>query len=279
VTPYAGLDRERNHRAVARLEAVLVKIAEGCGRRDPRLQAQIAINKLLRRIDNCRSSRVRFWRYDHFVGSRWTKRERRERWLCYLIRLTHNKRTIGRRYGLVAGTKPSAIADATTIERLDQLTPVEQRAYKILRGDRRPKEGTTHPIEKRAIKLAEAVEAEWFTTPPRKQRKDQSFETKDQSFEMLKPLLTISEVVSITAPVIEEFAQEKISAKNLGFEALDRTISLCSDVMTRKASASRGKAVSKKSLLVALSRMRSAGRHKLMLKITDNSRPGAKLLT
>jgi hypothetical protein len=52
---------------------------------------------------------------------------------------------------------------------------------------------------------------------------------------MLKPLLTISEVVSITAPVIEEFAQEKISAKNLGFEALDRTISLCSDVMTRKA--------------------------------------------
>jgi hypothetical protein len=255
VTPYAR--GERNQRAEQRrqLEAALEKIAKGCGRRDSKLQALITTNKLLRRIDDYRSSRARFRHYGHFVGLQRTERARREGWLCYVIRLTHNERNIGRRRGLVAGTKSSAIADATTIVHVDQLNPVEQRAYKILRGGRRPKEGTKHPIEKRAVELAEAVETEWFTALPRKHR-------KEQSFGMLKPLLTISEVVSIAAPVIEEFAREKISARNLGSDALEHTIRFCLKVgwIAREASFSRDKVISKKSLLVALSRMRRQGR-------------------
>jgi hypothetical protein len=244
VTPYAGEDRERNQRANARraLKTVLEKIAKGRGYHDPELQAQIAINKLFRRIDDHRSSRARFRRYDHFVGSRWTERERREPWLCYLIRLTRKKRTIGQRRGSVASTKSSAIDDAAAVKSVGQLSPIEQLAYKILRGKRRPKEGTKHPIEKQAMKLAAAVQAEWPPAPPRNNR-------KAQSFDMLKPLLTIKEVVSIAAPVIEEFMQEKISARNLGSDALEHTIRFClkAEWIAREASASRDKAVSKKS--------------------------------
>jgi hypothetical protein len=113
----------------------------------------------------------------------------------------------------------------------------------------------------------------WLTAPLTSSR-------TGQSFDMLKPLLTISEVVSIAALVIEKFAQEKISAKNLGFEALACTISLCSDEMARKASARREKTVSKKSLLEILSRVRR-GPHELPtqsenIRIIDNFYPGAK---
>jgi hypothetical protein len=125
VTP-AGRNRERNQHAVARraLKAVLEKIAKGRGYHGPELHAQLAINKLLRRIDDYRSSRARFRRYDYFVGSKRTERERRERWLCYLIRLTHKKRTIGRRHGLVVGTKSSAIDNAQLSKALMSSVPL-----------------------------------------------------------------------------------------------------------------------------------------------------------
>jgi hypothetical protein len=278
VTPHAVGDRERNERAVARrqLKTVLEKIAKGRGYHDPELQAQIAINKLFRRIDDHRSRRARFRRYDHFVGSRWTERERRERWLCYLIRLTHKKRTIGRRRGSVVGTKSSAIDNAAAVESVGQLSSVEQLAYKILRGGRRPKKETKHPIEKLAVKLAEAVQAEWLTAPPLHTAPRSN--RKAQSFEMLKPPLTIKEVVSIAAPVIEEFVQERISARNLGSDALEHTIHFCmkAEWIAREVSASRDKAVSKKSLLEALSRMRNSVLRESALKITDNWNPEAK---
>jgi hypothetical protein len=266
VTPYAGESRDRSQRAFAgrQLQTALEKIAESQGYHDPKSKAQLVKNQLLRRIDDYRSSRARFQRYDHFVGSERAERERRTRWLYYVTRLTHNKRNIGHRHGLGSHTKSSAIEDAAAVERFEQLRPVEQLAFKYLRGGRRPKK-KPKLLEKRAVQLAGAIEAEWFTAPPRKTR-------QDPNFDKLKPLLTISEAVSMAAPVIEEFAQEKISARNWGSDALFHTIDFClkRGWIAREASASRDKAISKRRLLEVLSRVRNVKPHESVWKITDN---------
>jgi hypothetical protein len=242
------------------LKAVLSKIAKGRGLPDPDLQAQIVRNKLFRRIEDHRSSIAGTPHYEHFVEPL----EKADQWVCDVIRLTINKRTIGRRRGsALRATLSSAIADAATITNVDQLTPVEQRAFAILKGARRPSKKTKHPIEKRALELAKVVEAEWFTTPPktgrpkgRWKRKSASYQRKgDQSFDALKPPLTVFDVVLIAVPVIENFANCKIALQSEEFEALYRVVCAYTDAICRDTP-SRELGTSRKTVYQALRRAR-----------------------
>ncbi len=245
--------------------AVLSRIAENRGIDNPKLHVQIIRNKLFRRIEDHRSSVAATRHHDHFVEPWLVKMNRAEHWLCYLIRLTQNKRAIGRRRGSECRTRASAITDATTITNASQLTPVEQCAYAILKGARRPKKETKHPIEKRALQLAKAVEAEWFTTLPKSGRPSGKWKRKpdaqridEQYFDALKPPLTISDVVSIAAPVIEGLAQCKITRRSEAFEALYRTVWIYSDEIARHTPITRDNMnINEKSVQQALSRVRS----------------------
>ena len=148
-------DREDQH---CDLKVVLSKIAQGRNLQNPKLQAQIVINKLFRRIEDHRSTIAGARHYEHFVETCKAEiqaKENADQWLCYVIRLTNNKRTIGRRRGSAPRTTLAlAIKDAATIANVSQLTPVEQRAFAILKGARRPTKSTKHPIERRALQLA-----------------------------------------------------------------------------------------------------------------------------
>jgi hypothetical protein len=182
-------------------------------------------------------------------------------WLFYLIRLTHNKRTSGRR-GSVSGTRAMA-ADAKTIESLGQLSRVEQRTFAILKGATAPRKKTKHPVEKQALALAEAIEAEWFpkATPRgrpkgRWQRKSAGAGAPERSFNDEKPPLTILEVVLIATPIIENFAQCRITRKRETFDALYWVVEAHSEVIQRHTPYRRLQ-ISRKSVYQALRRSRS----------------------
>jgi predicted DNA-binding protein (UPF0251 family) len=245
---------------VGDLKAVLSKIAKGRGLRDPDLQAQIVRNKLFRRMEDHCLNIAATRHSEHFVESL----EKADQWVCYVIRLAINKRTIGRRRGsALRATLSSAIADAATITNVNQLTPVEQRAFAILKGARRPTKKTKHPIEKRALELAKVVKAEWFTTPPKTGRpkgrwirKSESYQRKgDQSFDALKPRLTVFDVVLIAVPVIEDFANCKITLQSEEFEALYRVVCAYTDAI-RRDTPSRELHISRKTVYQALRRAR-----------------------
>ncbi|MGO9398565.1 MAG: hypothetical protein ACLP19_12115 [Xanthobacteraceae bacterium] len=246
---------------LADLKAVLSRIAKARGLNDPEMQAQIIRNKLVRSIEQYRSSVACIRQYDHFLEPWLILMNRPDHWLCYLIRLTQNKRTIGRRRGSVSGTRATAIADATTIESLSQLSPVEQRTFAILKGDGAPRKNTKHPVEKRALALAEAVKAEWFPKATalgrpkgRWQRKSEG--TPERSFDDEKPPLTILDVVLIATPIIENFALGRITRKNETFDALYWLIRAHSDIIQRHT-ANRALQISQKSVYQALRRSRS----------------------
>ena len=112
--------------------------------------------------------------------------------------------------------------EAATIKNKSQLTVVERRAFDILKGARpRPRKNL---IEVRATQLAETVKAKWFS--PRRQagRSKGKWTRKPdadaRSFQDLKPPLTLTNLVSIAAPVIEEFAGCEIELRDVTFKAL-----------------------------------------------------------
>ena len=220
------------------LETSLCTIAKDLRLADPESQAHAIRKELVRRIDYHRSWIARNWRYGRFVESGEHQSKRSDAWLCYVIRYTNNKRKLGQRRGSKpmgnpASARKGAIKQASTIKTRDQLTPVEQRAFDLLNGDRRKSD--KHPIEKRAIQLAKAVEDEWFSR--RQQGRPIGKWTRKPDaeaplFEALKAPLTLTDLVSIAAPVIEKFAG-KITRRSNAFTALCHVVCAYSEVITR----------------------------------------------
>jgi hypothetical protein len=240
----------------------LCTIAKDLKLAKPELQARAIRKELVRRIDYRRSSIARNWRYGRFVESGEHQSNRSDVWLCYVIRYKNNKRKIGQRRGAKSmGNRASAIEKAieeasSPIKNTDQLTPVEQCAFDILKGVRR-KSGK-HPIERQAIQLAKAVEDEWFSRqqkgrPKGKWRRKPDAEA--QSFDALKPPLTLTDLVSIAREVIEDFAGRKIALRDVTFAALWHVVCAHSKVITRETPG-RDLRISQKAVQEALSRVR-----------------------
>jgi hypothetical protein len=262
------------------LEHTLCTIAKAKGPKlaDSELQAQAkaARIKLARRIDYHRSSIARNWRYGRFIDS-W-KRENAipDAWLCYIIRLTSLKRKIGQRRGSKsignwALARKDAIEQASAVKTRDQLLPVEQRAFDLRKGARRKSD--KHPIERRAIQLAKAVENEWFSRRQKGRSEGkwtrkpdaealsaaEAEETEEMKalrrFDALRPPLTLTDLVSIAREVIEDFAGRKIRRPNKASMALWQVVCGYSKVIAREMPG-RNLNISQKAVQEALSRVR-----------------------
>jgi hypothetical protein len=257
------IERANRKKHLQNLTSVLCTIAKRLNLDNPELQAKIIRNRLLGRIDDYRSNIPRQAQYGRFVEPWKREQTRPDAFLRYVVRLTDNKRTIGRRRGLKPVDNPaSVIEEAASIESTTQLTPVQQRAFAILKGVRR--RSRSHPIEKRAAHLAEAVEDEWLNSPrprgrPRGKWTRQPENTEEPSFKDLKPPLTLTQLIEIAAPVIEEFAQCRIAKADATFGALYHIICAYSDLIARNT-ASRDLRISRKAIQEALSRVRQARR-------------------
>ena len=239
------------------LKAALSTIAKALGLDNPEMQGQIIRNKLIRSIEHHRSNVACMRQYDEFLERSLTKSA--DYSLYYLIRLSQNKRTIGRRHGLLSGTTSASIDDAATIKSFDQLSPVEQLAYGFLKGARLPKKNTQHPIEKRAFALAEAVKAEWppervIAGRPKGKWQRKPADTHESLHSETLPL-TILDVVSLATPIIENFAQCRITRKNETFDALYWFIRAHTDLIQRHTP-KRPLQISQKSVYQALRRSR-----------------------
>jgi hypothetical protein len=230
------------------LENILCTIANGQKFAKPKLQAQAIRNELVRRIDHHRSSQARWLHYGRFVD------ENSDLWLGYLIRFTNNQLKIGQR------------DEAAAIKNISQLDVVERRAFDILKGARR--KPRKNPIERRAIQLAAATKEKLFA-PRRAGRPEGKWtrkpDTQARSFEALKPQLTLTDVVSIAAPIIEQFAG-KIRRPNEAFSALWHIVCAYLHVITRETR-QRDLLVNEKAVQQALSRARRESRN---AKSTDS---------
>jgi hypothetical protein len=257
------------------LKGILCTIAKGrkLDEADPELQAQAIKNKLVRAIEFYRNRIAAERHYASFVEPWEREQQRPDGWLCYLIRLTSNKRSISRRHGSKPlGNLKSAIENAKTARNVMQLSPVEQRAFEILKGKRLGSK--KHPTERRAILLAKAVEAGgWFlvhrpggrpTGTWLRKRKNKG----DRSFGTLKPLLTISDVILILAPIIETFAGCKIRLRGEAFDALYHAVCAYSDLVQRNTPG-RDLSISRNAVYQALRRARPelARRERIALDI------------
>jgi hypothetical protein len=123
----------------------------------------------------------------------------------------------------IAKKRAEAIKDATSVRlNPDQLNPVERRTVELLRGQ--PPKPKKNLIEERAIRLAGLIKRDWGFSKKRKSHislahdKLQQIlqvareEPEKQAAEPIQAIqLTINDVVSIAAPIIEEFAQAPIS--------------------------------------------------------------------
>jgi hypothetical protein len=243
------------------LETSLCTIAKDRKLADPGSQAQAIRKELVRRIDYHRSWIARNWRYGRSIESWESENARPDASLRYLVRLTSLKRKIGQRRGSKpmgnsASARKEAAAQASTIKTKDELTPVEQRAFDLLKGARHKSD--KHPIERRAIPLAKAVEDEWFSGRQEGRPKgkwSRKPDAKAPSFEDLKPPLTLTDVVAIAREVIEDFAGRKVRRRNETFAALWHSVCAYSEVITRETQ-TRNLRVIQKAVQEALSRVR-----------------------
>ncbi len=231
---------------------ILCTIAKGRKFAKPELRAQAIRNKLVRGIDHHRSSQARWLTYGHFVD------ENRDLRLCYLIRLTNNQLKISQRRG--SRSRTAVREEAAAIKNISQLDVVERRAFDILKGARR--KPRKNPIEKRAIQLADATKEKMFA-PCRAGRPIGKWtrkpDAKARSFEVLKPQLTLTDLVSIAVPIIEQFAG-KIRRPNEAFTALWRIVCAYLDIITRETE-QRDLLISEKAVQQALSRARRESRN------------------
>jgi len=227
---------------LGKLEHTLRTIAKA---KDPKLtdselqaQAKAIRIKLVRRIENHRSSYARFLHYGLTVD------ENSDRQLYY-IRLTGDQLKIGQRRG--SKSRAAAREEAAAINDLSQLNVIEQRALDIFKGARRkPRKNL---IEMRAIRLADATKEKFFSprragrpkgAKPRplqeaEEARDEAEEAR-RAFDALKPRLALTDLVSIAAPIIEKFAgkiaapivrdefAEKKMRPNNAFMALRHTV-------------------------------------------------------
>jgi hypothetical protein len=251
----------RDHaRCLRDLKIALSAIARDLGLDKAELQAQIVRNSLTRAIEFYRDRVAAARDYHNFIDPWEHENQRPAAWLCYLLRLTSNKRSIGRRRGSKSlGSLQLAAKDAATVQEVTQLTAVERCAFDILKGRRVRSKSTQHPIERRAISLADAVEAEWFSNSrPRGRPKGKwvrNSETEnDGTFDALKPSLTIADVVLEVVPIIEGFAGCKITLHGQAFDALYRAVCAYSQIIDRETH--RSLQISRKSVYQALRRAR-----------------------
>lgn len=121
----------------------------------------------------------------------------------------------------------------------------------LLCGDRR--KSKKNPIETLAIQLAQAVENEWFQSQAPIGRPSGKWNRNTGT--PPGTLLTIYDLVTIAAPVIEEFSRHKIRRGSVSFDALLWTAYAYSDVISRKAS-SRKLHITPELVYQALSRAR-----------------------
>jgi hypothetical protein len=263
----------RDHEQCLRdLKIALFAIARDRGLAKAELQAQIVRNSLTRAIESYRDKIAAARWYHNFVEPWERENQRPAALLCYLLRLTSNKRSIGRRRGLKPlGSLQAAARDAASVQDVTQLTAVERSAFDILNGKRIRSKATQHPIERRAISLAAAVEAEWFPgSRPRGRPKGKwvrnSERGNDVTFDALRPPLTINEVVLETAPIIEKFAGCKIAAHGQTFDALYHTVCAYSQIIKRETP--RNLQITRTAVYQALRRARRELRHR---EITDSS--------
>jgi hypothetical protein len=96
MTKMAATGRKRH---LDNLEGTPCIIAKGLKLADPKLQAKVIRQKLVRRIDYYQSNIARHWRYGCSIESWERENERADAWLCYLVRRTSLERTIGQRRG------------------------------------------------------------------------------------------------------------------------------------------------------------------------------------
>jgi len=206
----------------------LVSLARSIRVKDSELQAQRIKAQILRRITTNEialqkassttehDARVEAWRRDSQV---------RTSWLCYLVRLETNRQSLGRKRGVQrlnraqAGEK--AINDAASTS-WGNLRPVEKRAVELLSGESiKPKKNI---IEKRAAHLAKKVKRQWLRSIPKAK----------PLYQAPRAGLSITQVISIAAPIIEEFVGHKIelpkreySEESPAFKALKATVREC----------------------------------------------------
>ena len=236
------------------LAGALCKIAKSCGLSEPDLTAKIIRNKIVRRVEGYRAHFSCEQLYDDLVDTR--EGERSYDWVCHLVRITNRKQT-------TRGKK--ANEGVSTVRTADQLTPVERRAVELLRGEAR--KSKKNLIEERAIDLAQIVEEEWFRKPTKRgrpkgkwqrpPRKDVSLMSAQgqSTFELYKPLLTITDVIDVVAPIIEGFARQKIAPQGDAFDALYHSVCAYSSEINRPT-ASRNLIISPQTVRRALNRSR-----------------------
>ena len=110
--------------------------------------------------------------------------------------------------------RKQAIENAANVK-AEELRPVERRAVEMLErgaGKKQRVKPRKNIIEKRAIRLAERVERKWFST----KRKSKVGAKHDIDWPIL---LTITDVISIAAPIIEEFAKAPIAFHKRGSDS------------------------------------------------------------
>src|SRR5262249_37436941 len=177
------------------------------GTENPIAEAEKTKRRLLRHTENHKAARLRDQRYDASIESwRSAVEKPNKRWACHLVRLESNRQSIGRLRGPHPLSRKKAIErainDAARVK-AEELTPVERRAVEMLErgaGRKQRAKPRKNIIEMRALRLAESVKREWF---PNKQKSKIGAKHDVE--------LSITDVISIAAPIIEEFARGPIA--------------------------------------------------------------------
>src|ERR1700721_1668298 len=102
------------------LRAVLSRIAKARGLDKPEMQAQIIRNRLTRSIEHHRSDVACMRQYDQFLERSLILTKPADYSLYYLIRLTQNKRNIGRPGRLLSGTTSAPLEERPAKKKFDQ---------------------------------------------------------------------------------------------------------------------------------------------------------------
>jgi hypothetical protein len=211
-------NRQQRERANSLKNALsgLRVIAKNLGAENPDAEAEKTKNRLLRHIANQEAARVRDQRYDASIASwRSVAQKPNKRWACHLVRLDSNMRSIGRLRGPHPLSRKEAIEwainDAASV-RAEELCPVERRAVEMLErgfGKKQRVRSRKNAIEKRALRLAKRVKRKWF--PNKQNSKVGTNHDVDRPIRLSK-----TDVISIAAPIIEEFAKGPIAFRKRG---------------------------------------------------------------
>jgi hypothetical protein len=194
-------------------------IANDLGAKDPTAEAEKTKRRLLRHIENQKAARLRDQRYDACIAPWRVAVERpNERWARHLVRLETNRQSIGRLRGPHPLSRKKAIEMAINNAarvKAEELTPVERRAVEMLErgaGKKQRVKPRKNIIEIQAVRLAESVKRNWF--PNKQKSKAGAKHDVDRPI-----LLSITDVISIAAPIIEEFAKGPIAFRKRGSDS------------------------------------------------------------